>query len=259
MFMRSILIYLFLLNTFLSLGQQVSLVSQNRLDADRLIGFDNFGTYYELRDAEIIKTSSTTELNYSNVQLGSISTANVFNPLKISLFYENFNTVIVLDNRLAEITLVNFNNLTPFRLVTHVSAGYDNTIWIFDQNTQQLELFDFISLKTRLTTLPISGELIELTSNFNFCYVLTTEHVLVYNYFGNLISKQLHPGFTGFEENNGMLYFKKENQIFIKDGETEEYIALELPELLINQFFVTDETLYIYDGVILHQFQLKAN
>ncbi|MBT8271025.1 MAG: hypothetical protein HKO90_07095 [Flavobacteriaceae bacterium] len=257
--MRSILTYIILLNTFFSLGQQVSLVSQNSMKADRLIGFDNFGTYYEIKDAEFFKTSSTGELNYSNVQLGKISSANVFNPLKISLFYENFNTVIVLDNRLAEITLVKFNNLSPFRLVTYVSAGYDNTIWIYDQNTQQMELFDFINLKTRVTTLPISGELIELTSNFNFCYVLTTEDILVYNYFGNLISKQPHQGFTAFEENNGVLYLKKENKIYTKDPNSYEYNALELPELLINQFFVTDETLYIYDGVILHQFQLKAN
>ena len=257
--MRSLLLFLLTLFVFSCAGQQVSLVSKTPLPSGRLIDIDNFGNIYQLSDNELIKTTSSESINFSNVQLGNISTADAFNPLKINVFYENFNTVVILDNRLAEITVVNFNSIPPFRMVTHVSAGYDNTIWIFDQNTQQLELFDFLDLKMRVTTLPISENITDLKSNFNYCYVLTTTEVLIYNYFGNLIAKYPHPGFSEFEENNGELLFRKENELFIYDQKTGDFKALELPELLISRFFVTDETLYIYDGEILHQFQLKAN
>ena len=36
----------------------------------------------------------------------------------------------------------------------------------------------------------------------------------------------------------------------------ESFIIVKIPELLISQFFVTNETLYIYDGKNVNQYQL---
>ena len=232
---------------------------ESSFDSDRLVKIDNFGTIYHIKGQEFIKSSRGTDINFSNIQLGEISTADAFNPLKINIYYEVFNTVIILDNRLAEIAIIKFNEISPFRLSTLVSTGYDNSIWIYNQNTQQLELYDYIADRTRVNTLPLEGNALDLCSNFNYSYFLTDQALYTFNYFGNLVSKVSNPGFTEIAESNGMLIGKQGNDLQVLNKNTGTFQSLELPELLIKQFFLTDETLYIYDGENLHQFQLKGN
>ena len=48
----------------------------------------------------------------------------------------------------------------------------------------------------------------------------------------------------------------KENKLFYKAKSAETIVKVKIPELLISQFFVTNETLYIYDGKNVNQYQL---
>ncbi|MBT8253377.1 MAG: hypothetical protein KJN68_05345, partial [Bacteroidia bacterium] len=161
--MKYVQVFLLCVWSFHACGQVspiVKFIDKTILNADMLVNIDSFGTIYSIDGDTFIKTQGTQNIYFSSIQLGNITSANVFNPLKFPVFYENFNTVVILDNRLAEITRVNFNDLTPFRLVTKISAGFDNAIWIYNQNTQQMELFDYLNRKTRIKSLPISGEVI---------------------------------------------------------------------------------------------------
>ncbi len=233
-------------------------IGESRFESDQLVKIDNFGTFFYVKGQEFIKSSQGKEINFSNIQLGDITAADAFNPLKVNLFYEAFNTAIILDNRLAEIAIINFNEKSPFRLCTLVSAGYDNTIWIYNQNTQQLELYDYMADRTRVNTLPLEGNALDLSSNFNYSYLLTDQALYTFNYFGNLVAKAANPGFSEITESNGKIIAKQGNQLQMLNEINGEFLSLELPELLIKQFFLTDETLYIYDGEILHQFHLKG-
>jgi len=223
----------------------------------QLVGIDNFGNLYTINQATFQKTEETRTSTFSNVQLGSISSANVFNPLKINLFYKNFNTAIILDNRLAEIYKIDFNAKQPYRNISHISTGYDNTLWIFNQENQQLELFDYKANTTRTTTIPVQSNALGLKSNYNYCWLLTKNYLYVYNYFGSLLKKMSNVGYSEFVENNGNIILKKDDQLFYLKNDTDIPIPIKLPNLLINRFLLTNETLYIYDGETLHQFQLK--
>ncbi|MBT8273521.1 MAG: hypothetical protein KJO77_06930 [Bacteroidia bacterium] len=259
--MRLTTILIFLLSVPLFSQDKVSVTLQNKLifKADQLIEIDNFNTTYHVLNNTLFKTNSKESINYSNVQMGGITSANAFNPLKIPVFYQNFNTVIILDNRLAEITRIDFNARNPFRVVTHISSGNDNTFWLFNQNTQQIELFDYLANKSRVRSLPIKGEVFDLDSNYNFCWLLTEEFIYVYNYIGSLIDKFPNDGFTSLDQNNGNLFFLKENQLYVRLKNATNIVQVSLPELLIKQFLVTDESLYIYDGEYLHQYLIKTN
>ena len=60
------------------------------LKAKDLFGIDAFGTtYFTSEDNSFHKKSKDTTLVYSNFQLGEITSANTFNPLKINLFYKD--------------------------------------------------------------------------------------------------------------------------------------------------------------------------
>jgi len=237
----------------------ISLIKKSELKIDELVQIDDFGTIYYIKNNTFYSQSKSKTINYNNVQLGEITSANAFNPLKINLFYKNFNAAVILDNRLAEITAINFNRLQPLRNVTHISTGNDNTLWLFNQDTQELELFDYKTGKTRAKALPISEEVIDINGNYNFCWLLTNKHIYTYNYFGSLVSKTKNEGFKSFMQHRGDLFFLKDNMLYYKLKNSSEINQLILPELLIKQFLVTNETLYIYDGEFLYHYQLKTN
>jgi hypothetical protein len=221
------------------------------------IGIDNFGYTYVIDYSTFYKKDTNNSLTYSNIQLGNITSANSFNTLKINLFFKNFNTAIILDNRLAEIYKIDFNSRQPYRNVSHISTGYDNTLWVFNQENQELELYDYKANTTRATTMPVQSNVLDIKSNYNYCWLLTQNYLYTYNYFGSLISKLKNEGFTEIAEDNGNLVIKSGNKLYFLGKDAKHLIPITLPELLINRFLLTNETLYIYDGETLHQFQLK--
>ncbi|RIA10715.1 hypothetical protein OE09_2589 [Flavobacteriaceae bacterium MAR_2010_72] len=255
-------IYILSLISISVFGQQqiiATLKSTTPIKQQTLIGIDNFGVHYAIQQNTFSKTDKTSTLTYSNVQLGNISSANAFNPLKINLFYKNFNTAIILDNRLAEIFKIDFNTKKPYKNVSHISTGYDNTLWIFNQDNQQLELYDYKADKVRVTAVPVQSNVLDMKSNYNYCWLLTENHLYTYNYFGSVISKLKNNYFTSMNEDNGNIVLKSGQKLFYLAKDSEVLIPIKLPELLINRFLLTNETLYIYDDETLHQFQLKIN
>jgi hypothetical protein len=239
---------------------EATLVKKTDFTADVFVSTNNFETTFYVLDNVFFKNSKEIkglDIGYSNFQLGNITSANTFNPLKINVFYRDFNTVLILDNRLAEIFKIDFNSQSNYKNISHISTGSDNTIWLFNQNTQQIELFDYKTNTTRAKTLPIQNTVIDLKSNFNFCWVLTEKQLYMYDYFGNLIKKIKNQGFTSIVIDNENIVLRKDNALFYLRKNTEIMIPINLPNLLINQFFVTNETLYIYDNEMLQQFQLK--
>ncbi|WP_298499733.1 hypothetical protein [uncultured Algibacter sp.] len=238
---------------------EAKFLGETVLNADTLISIDNFGTYYYLKGNVIHKKTDIKNITYSNLQLGTIQSANAFNPLKINLFYKDFNTVIILDNRLAEIFKIDFNAINAYKNVSHISTGYDNTIWIFNQDLQKLELFDYKNQTTRAQTVPVQSEVLDLKSNYNFCWLLTKNYLYTYNYFGSLVSKIKNTGYTALIESNGNIILKKENTLFYLAKNSNKITPIRSTNLLINQFFVTNETLYLYTDKTLQKFQLKTN
>lgn len=255
------LVCILLFITFSTFGQSVDLssIKSTKLDIGSLIAVDNFGTTYYVVNNVLYKDNATTSITYNNLQLGELYSVNTFNPLKINLFYKDFNTLIVLDNRLAEIYKVNFNAIQPYKNVAHVTTGFDNTVWIFNTDLQYLQLYDYQNNAVRAETIPVQSEVLGLKSNYNYCWLLTKNYLYKYNYFGSLISKIENDGYTSLAENDGDIFVKKDNNLFYLPKDTVEFLPLKATNLLINDFFVINETLYIYDSEILHEYQLKTN
>lgn len=254
--------YLFLLLSYSICAQktiETSFVKKTDFKTDLLIAIDNFGTKYFINNNVFNKKDATKTITYNNLQLGNITTANAFNPLKMNLFYKDFNSVIILDNRLAEIFKIDFNALSKYKNVSHVSTGHDNTIWIFNQDNQKLELFDYKTRTTRTQTVPIQSIVLDLKSNYNFCFLLTKNFLYTYNYFGSLVKKIKNNGYIELVENNGNIILKKNNSLVYLKKNSDIAVPISLPHLLINEFFVTNETLYIYANETLHEYKIKID
>ena len=257
------LLVTFFLGVFSVFGQDTIVPVLQKTEAVKaeLIGgydkFDNF--YYTTSNNNFIKLSNGKETTFSNVQLGTIESIDIFNPLKINLFYRDLNSFIILDNRMADVFIIDFNQLQPFRNVTHLSTGPDNTVWIFNTDSQQLELYDYKQNRSRFRSVPINGKVLDLKSNFNFCWLLTQNYMYQYNYLGSMISKIPNSGYEKISLSKENLIVLKQGKLFLMDKELQNIQPIKLPNLLIKQFFATTETLYIYDGEILHHYQLKLD
>lgn len=254
------LIYFFFIYS-ISIGAQepiaATFIKKSNLKVDALISIDNFGTSYYLKNNIFYKEINNKAISYNNLQLGTLHTANAFNPLKINLFYKDFNTIIILDNRLAEIFKIDFNTLPDYKNVSHVTTGHDNTLWIFNQDLQRLELFDYKTETTRAQTVPVQSAVLDITSNFSSCFLLTEKYLYIYNYFGSLRKKIKNTGYTALAESNENIIFKKENALFFMKKNQDSIHPILTSNLLINHFFVTNESLYLYQPEILQEFHLK--
>lgn len=253
--------YTFLLFSVTVVSQNtidLSFVKKSPLSVSVISGIDNFGTIYYTNNNAFYKKTPEKTTSYSNIQLGAITSTNTFNPLKINLFYKDFNTVIILDNRLAEIFKIDFNNTEPYKNVSHISTGNDNTLWIFNQDLQKLELYDYKSKTTRVATIPVTSNVLDLKSDYNFCWLLTEKFLYKYNYFGSLLMKTPNSGYTAISVSNENVVLSSDISLYYLDKKSEKMTTIKTPELLIKQFLLNNETLYIYDSKVLHEFQLKT-
>lgn len=232
-------------------------LSKTEIKADHITAVDDFKNTFYIKNNVFTKRSESKLLKYSNLRLSNITSANTFNPLKINLFYKAFNTVVILDNRLTEIFKIDFNQTKTYKNITHVSTGSDNTLWLFNQDTQQLELYNYKTNNTITKTLPITETVLQITSNYNHCWLLTKNHIYKYNYTGSLLSKIANNGFTSIQESNRNLFLQKDNTLYFKHNNTQETQSILIPNLLIHQFFVTNQIVYIYTGQDLYQYQLN--
>ncbi|WP_455169639.1 hypothetical protein [Aegicerativicinus sediminis] len=222
------------------------------------VGFLNSGDEYVINGSTFTLFSNKGELQFSNIGLGNISSADIFNPLKILLFYSNFNTVLLLDNRLTEIQKIDFNTISPYRTITHVSSAAKNSFWYFNQENQRAELFDYRSNTVIAQTLPIQAEVVSMDSDYNYCHLLTKDFILCYNYQGSLLKKIPNKDYNQIVAHNEEIYLSNGKDIdMVKENELIN-LSLKIKDLLIKRFYLTDETLYIYDGEKLHQFQIKS-
>ncbi|MEL6988264.1 MAG: hypothetical protein AAGK97_10580, partial [Bacteroidota bacterium] len=68
--------------------------------------------YINTRQNELLKYGNVNnlEFRYSDYDLGDIEIIDVSNPLKILLYYADFQTIVFLDNNLSEIERIKLNN-----------------------------------------------------------------------------------------------------------------------------------------------------
>jgi hypothetical protein len=250
------LFFLFFVSSLVS-AQDLKLDSSRALDVDRFIGIDSYRHLYYVKDGDLYKKGDLGDFVFRDFQLGPIASVDIINPLNVVVFYAEVNTVVFLDNRLNEKQRFNFNTLPSFlNLSTATNAG-NNRLWIFNMETQQLELFNYRTAGKTVISQPYQGKILAQVSNFNDCLLLTETHLWQINIYGSLLSEMPLEGFETIVRNGKNIIGLKENELYlIKD---KAIIPLEITfiENSIKDLQLTQEFLYIYDGKEL--FSIKLN
>ena len=254
--MRVQLLFLFIfLHSFLVQNQIKIEKIETKIHDDnfKLLKIDNLGNEYYLSDYQLLKRK---DLLFSDSSMGFISKVDLYNPLKIKVWFLDFNSLVVLDNFLNEITRINFNETPPLGEIYDISSANDNSIWVFDETEMKIKKFDFFKkLLIENIETKIEGEFLDFKSNYNYLWVITDLYFYKINYNGSIIYKsenvnrfnkiRLFKNDIILANNNQLIHFKNDDELFID---------INHEKLFIKDFSVIDETLYIYDKDHLNKY-----
>ncbi|NOZ46295.1 MAG: hypothetical protein GXO79_05885 [Chlorobi bacterium] len=153
---------------------------------------DHFRNFYIIKDNQLLKYDKEGNYisDYSNSIVGTITSIDVSDPQRILLFYEDFNQLIFLDNKLAEIgSPILLDDLSLGNIILSCSAEQGG-FWIFDQTLQQLLYFnknlalEYKSNNIR-TISNVQGEPnFLLEKNSNLYLNIPETGILIFNNFG---------------------------------------------------------------------------
>ena len=261
--MKYCLQFILFLSFIPSISQELTFVDKSELAADMFVGFDSYKNLYYVKEMVFYKEGANGNYQYNDFQLGNITSVDIINPLKIVLFYEDLNTVVLVDNKLTEIERINFSNLQEYITVSAATNAGNNTLWLFNVDSQQLELYNYRTQRKNIVSQPFEGKLLSQRSNFNYCFTLTENSLRTFNSYGSLLSEVPSLGWTRLVQENENLVLLKENDLFLmaplKDNQVKNVIQslkFSSEEITVKDLQLTQDFLYIYDGNSVHTFTL---
>ncbi|AWH74144.1 hypothetical protein DCS32_08220 [Dokdonia sp. Dokd-P16] len=257
--MHKLINILLLLATITAASQSYTLekINEVTIEADIFIGIDAFNALYHIKNDVLYKDDVNEGYQFTALQLGAITSVDILNPLKISVFYEATNTAVILDNTLSEITRINFSTIDDFRNISHVTTNGDRRLWVFNTDLQQLEIFDWNTnqITTQFPPMPVNA--ITVATNYNFAWVVNETGLFHYNNYGSFLSKKDFNDITLISQSDGALILFSQGKLYYKSKESNEFIALKTPDFTIKQLSLNGEILYLYTGQKLAAFRLK--
>ncbi|WP_339611231.1 hypothetical protein [uncultured Planktosalinus sp.] len=231
-------------------------VEQFPLKANRFIGVDHLGSYYSVSNNTLFKKAGTEVFQYKDFQLGVPGAVDLLNPLKITLFYPAYQTAVILDNKLNEIKRISFAMKPPFLNIKNATTANDNRLWVFNEDSQQLELYNFRDQINKVLSRPISETYQGQLSDYNYCYVFTETQLRLYNIYGSLLRRISLENIEKSSLSGERLMVLSDKQLNLFSQQLEQKDAVKTPEITIKDLFLSGEFLYIYDGEIIHKMKL---
>jgi hypothetical protein len=147
--------------------KNASLVSSQSISGSTFVGIDVLSNLYYIENNVFFKKNNGQLWQYKNLSLGKISKIDLQNPLKIVLFYEDFNSVILLDNQLNEIQKINFSTENSSIIAAAIGIASQNRLWVFDTLSQKLGLYNYLNGEFKSIATSFQGNFKYYKSDFN--------------------------------------------------------------------------------------------
>lgn len=192
------------------------------------IEIDSFGNIYVVNDNEIIKYNSSGVLqkNFSNKRFGKIDFVDAMNPLKILVYYKDFQQILFLDNQLTETSATISVETLGYEQTSLVCSSSNNSFWLYDKQNNELSRFN-----SELKSLVKTGNL------------------------NRILDLDTKPNFM--QEHNNYLYLNCPNEgVLVFDIYGTFYKTIPLKKLL--EFNVVNGDLFYYENKTLKQYQTKT-
>jgi hypothetical protein len=255
------LVFIFQFSTLLSQERslKISLISTQKIDADIFVGYDGLKYLYYIKDNILFKGNKSESWQYKNISLGNISRVDITNPLKNVLFYENFNTIILLDNQLNETQKINFSENEEPLIVTAIGIASQNRVWIYNSLTQKIGLFDYLKNTYQPISTSIQGDLKWYHSDFNIFQWIDEElNWYSCDLFGKIILIGKVPDFDQIQiTEDKAVVFSKDKKLYLHDFQKDISYTIDLVEKSFENFYYKDQILSIFTPQQITNFKIS--
>lgn len=252
--MRNLQIFFFLIyfgvvssQTDMHLEKTISIETENFVGCDY-----NYNTYY-FSNTILSKNTEHKTLNYSNFLYGNITSVDITNPLKIVVFYREFNVIVLLDSQLNETDIIQI----PYD-ISFATKGTANHLWLFTTNTLTIENYNFKTNTVSSSSLPLKNiDVLNMKSTENYVYLQTPLGIQTYDYLGNFISEKKIDNIKDFQFSNRILYTLSKDTIFQIDSSTKQFVFPSVSK--IEKFYTLNNHFFIFDNSELYFFSKKKS
>lgn len=229
------------------------------LENKTYIGFDGLGNNYYIKENVLIKQNESQVWEYKNVSLGKITSVDYVNPLKIVVFYEDFNTIITLDNQLNEIQKLNLFDIDNTIFASKVGLAAQDQFWIYNSLTQQIMLFDYLKNTSKTVGNPIQESIKYTQSDFNnFYWIDEINNWYSIDIFGKVTLLANIPPFQKIQIiDNEKLLFSRDNILYSLNNQTKVVHEIEIVENSFQNFYYKDQILAIFTNQQIKNYKIK--
>jgi hypothetical protein len=227
---------------------EATFISNEKLTADLILGSDSLGNVYFVSNEILFKKNKTEVHQYKNIALGKISHVDFLNPFRIVLFYEDFNTVIFLDNQFNEIQKINLSETLPSLAITAIGNASQNRLWIYDNLNQQISLYDYLKNTHQPITPVAMGNFLYYETQFNtFQWIDVNSNWFLCDVFGKITNKGKVSAFEQIQllPNYGTLFYY-EGKLKIQDLKKQNLYTVENIPKTFQKFYYKDQILSIF-------------
>lgn len=220
--------------------------------------FDHLGDFYLIQNNQITKQTKEKSFNYSNLLYGEISSIDIRNPFQFLVFYKDFQSFVVLDNRLNEILNVNFSIQFPELDVISVSASNKNNFWILDEVSKRLFLYDASQNSLKPISVPIERKIKEWNSNANSFFIEADRNMYSYDIYGKVNQKTISFQFDKISLISPSACITQTNQdLFYHNLDSKQNSKINLENTKPFSFEINNEILTIFTDTKINIYKLK--
>lgn len=205
--------------------------------AANLAAVDNFGNLFLVTPKnEVMKFNPKGKFlwNYTNNAYGNINQIDVSDPLRVILYYADYQQLIVLNNNLSEISKFNFST-NPNQLVTLVASANNNGFWVYDALNREL-----IRLSNNFTEDLNTSNLYQRDGlNLQAKFMLNSDEYLfindigtgvqIFDRFGNFFKTAVINCNNHFDVSDNQIFYVENKQLHSYNYLTIESKILETP------------------------------
>lgn len=216
------------------------------------VEIDGFGNIYIITENEIVKYNATGVLQkkFSTKRYGRIDFVDAMNPLKILVYYKDFQQLLFLDNQLTETSNMISLEKLGYEQASLVCSSSNNSFWIYDKQNNELSRFDseFKSLvKTgnlkRILDVDIKPDFMQEQNNF--LYVNSpNEGILVFDIYGTFYKTIPLKNLKEFEIVNGDVFYYENHALKQYQAQTFNTIEKQFSDTLIKNVYWQNERFY---------------
>ena len=223
---------------------------------------DGFGNIYVINNDKISKynASGVFQKTFSTKRYGKIDFLDATNPLKILVYFKDFQQLLFLDNQLTPSSNMISLESIGYEQASLVCSSANNSFWLYDKQNNELIRFNQES-KVFVKTGNLKRILdIDIKPNYlqehNGCLYLNcpSEGILVFDIYGTFTKTIPLKNLKEFNVVNGNVYYFEKKTLKEYQSQTFNTIEKQFTDTLIQTVYWQNNKFYkVYSDSLLVQ------